>query len=899
MLKVPAFKHYNFSNGESATVFQDDAQFWKFSIIPGFPTVRRLEDGSPVFMLVKYLLSDESREENPDLPRGGGYMVFDAELRISQENEEEVVADLQSYVNQEFDRLKNLPNDKLRTLTMGAAFNDTIGGHWSGTGHRGTPRASSNTGTSTTLVMPGTGVDPAQGLTEAPTVVIGEPLWMSGKVTMNAPTSAGLVNNMIGERPASLIGNNVAAFSIDLTPDGATFMQKTLVNEDGSGGTDLSPIQVTYELTMQVKLPPASLYIKFNTASVYHAVQELFHEHNNCSDDYFTSETMMTSAIESGLLTVKIDMGGITDEDVMQMIMSQANSTVQQLLAEKFADKERAPLEEWANEDVQEESREIYRLKRETEISMTTFEQTMEINTSAELKIAPQGTLATFFQDQQDMSPFVRVVDTNDPFFKTLGLKVRAFAQWETDDIAFVEVEVKYGSSNELKTNTFTFTPTEQEPQEWDPSLDDNNREYKYRWRVGFEGREAGEWSREEPATTRNLNIAVETPGKLNVEVTGVGLDFENVLDAVLVHLKYEDRSNDIPLAGQSILISADRRSGTWQRNLFAPWEKPLEFRTDFLLKSGTTIESTWEKTDGPSQNLLISRPDEVDVLDLTIIPAGRWTDVVQAVASFRYEDGDYHQDKQFNFKKIEEFKRWAVLLLDPGRRKFEYKILATFNNGDTQETDWLERDGDQAVPIEVQGPPRLVVKASGQVIDYASTSLAKIDFQYKDPAGIEDNASFTFQSDTDVHTWSLPINEGGPLTYQYKITYFPVEGDPVDRDWVSSAEELIVVPRYSIPKAGAEFRPVLQNFALTPAVEVNLTYDDPQRGVHEAMTLIFTETDKQKQSWFIPVDDDAPRTYEMTITWFYANGGQHTSKPIKLKKPAVMLPRPPAPEES
>jgi hypothetical protein len=27
----------------------------------------------------------------------------------------------------------------------------------------------------------------------------------------------------------ALIGNNVAAFSIDLTPDGATFMQQTLV----------------------------------------------------------------------------------------------------------------------------------------------------------------------------------------------------------------------------------------------------------------------------------------------------------------------------------------------------------------------------------------------------------------------------------------------------------------------------------------------------------------------------------------------------------------------------------------------------------------------------------------------------------------------------------------------
>jgi len=102
------------------------------------------------------------------------------------------------------------------------------------------------------------------------------------------------------------VGNNVAAFSIDLTPDGATFMQQALVGTDGHGASDLTPIQVVYELTMLAKLPPATMYVKFNTASLFHSVQELFHEHDNCSDDYFTSENMMSMAIEAGLVTVKL-----------------------------------------------------------------------------------------------------------------------------------------------------------------------------------------------------------------------------------------------------------------------------------------------------------------------------------------------------------------------------------------------------------------------------------------------------------------------------------------------------------------------------------------------------------------------------------------------------------------
>lgn len=892
MLKLPAFKHYQFPTGETATVFQDDSQFWRFYAIPGFPTVREDANGNPVFLLIKYAFSDQSREENPDLARGGGYMVFDSELKLSEDHLEEITNDLQDHVKREWNDLRQRGNKRVRELTVGATFQDTIGPHWAQAGHEGGRRASATTDPEMTLRMPPHDVD-APVPSEEPKVVIGEPLWKSGKVTMNAPESEGLVQNKVGERPASLIGNNVAAFNLDLTPDGATFMQKTLVGEDGTGATDLTPIQVVYELTMAAKLPPATMFLAFNTSSLYHSVQELFHEHTNCTDDYFTSESMMSMAVEAGLITVKIDMGGVTDEDIQQMLMQQAMTTTQQLLAEKFAKKERAPMEEWADEDLQESSSEVYRLKQVTEIDMTDFRQTIELNTTTEFTIAPQGTLQAFFRGRADMDAFVREIDLDDDFFKTLALKARAFANWEEDDVAFVELEVKYGRGSEMKTQTFTFTPEDAEPKEWDPSLIDSKREYEYRWRVGFEGRDAGEWSDWDDSTTRNLNVSVETPGKLNVEVSGVGLDYENVLDAALVHLRYADPSNDVPMAGRSILLSPERPSGTWTRQLFAPWDKPLEYRVEYLLKSGTTVEEDWTNTDGPTQNVLVTRPD-VDVLDLTLIPAGDWTDVIQAVASLRYSDGDYHRDVQFNFKAAEEFKKWAVLMLNPERRKFEYRVLATFRNGDTQETEWLEREGDQALPVQVEGPPRLNVKVTGAVLDYASTPLAKVDLEYNDPEGERDVETFSLQTATDVHAWSVPLREDGPRNYRFKTTYFPIEGDPVERDWENTETELIVVPRYSIPKAGAEFNPVLQNFATTPAVEVNLTYDDPQRGVHERMTLVFTA--KESQSWFLPVPDDAPKAYEMTVTWYYADGEQRSTSPLTLEKTAVLLP--PAPRQ-
>ncbi|UHD15080.1 hypothetical protein [Thiocapsa bogorovii] len=894
MLKLPAFKQYQFPTGETATVFQDDAQFWRFYAIPGFPTVRLTPDGDPVFQLIKYAFSDAAREEDPELPRGGGYMVFDSELKVSAEHRDHIIADLQSWVDAEWERMKHMPNDKLRTLELGATFVDTIGEHWGQEGMRGTRRASASRGSTTFLTMPGSGFEPPTTGAPAPQVVIGEPLWISGNVTMSAPQSTGLVQHATTERPASLIGNNVAAFNMDLTPDGATFMQKTLVGEDGGGATDLSPIQVVYQIKMLAKLPPATMYVKFNTASIYHSVQELFHEHHNCTDDYFTSENLMSTAIEAGLITVKIDMGGVQDDDLEQMMMQQAMNMVQQLLTDRFAEKEREPMEEWADSDLAESSNEVYRLKQVTEVDMTNFEHTMEINTTTEFEIAPQGTLAVFFHGRTDMDKFVRQILLGDAFFNTLGLKARAFANWEEDEIAFVEIEIKYSHGGQIKTQTFTFTATDNDPKEWDPSVIAGNRDYEYRWRVAFEGREPEDWSRWNKETTRNLNVSVETPGILSTEVTGVGLDFENILDAVLVHLKYEDGSNDVPESGQSILLAPDRPSGTWRLPLYAPWEKPIDYRVEYLLKTGTSIEVGWEKTDGPTQNILI-KPPEIDVLDVPLVPAGIWTDVIQSVVSLRYQDGDYHRDAQYNFKKSDEFKKWAVILLDPNKRAFEYRILSTFLNGDTQETEWLSRDGDQALGLKVVGPPRLEVRVTGAVLDFASTPLAKVDLEYDDPEGERDVESVSLQKPDDVKIWSIPIREGGPKRYRYQTTYFPVEGDPVEREWETTEDELIVVHRYSIPKVGAKFMPIRQDFTATPAVEVNLSYDDAQRDVHERMTLVFT--DGTVQEWFVPVADDAPLGYVMTVTWYMADGATVTSSPVTLDKPAVVIP--PAPRQS
>ena len=77
MLKVPAFQYYE---DLRVTVFQDDTLWWKFYLLPDYVSIRRDVNGDPVFLLVKYAFSDQDRDENEELPRGGGLVAFDIEL---------------------------------------------------------------------------------------------------------------------------------------------------------------------------------------------------------------------------------------------------------------------------------------------------------------------------------------------------------------------------------------------------------------------------------------------------------------------------------------------------------------------------------------------------------------------------------------------------------------------------------------------------------------------------------------------------------------------------------------------------------------------------------------------------------------------------------------------------
>lgn len=892
MLKVPAYEYFP---DHAVTAYQDDAKFWMFYLIPDYPAIRKdRQSGDPVFLLIKYAFSDDARAENPDLPKGGGFVAFDVELSVSQDAEDDIKAKLQKRVNEEWTNLKQAAERHGRTV-QGARLSS-----WH---YRDGQFNWASAGVDDLLL----GLDPdapeAPPGDRPPQVIISRPTWTEGTFEVSAPQSEHLVSHRVTAGKASLTGSNVASANMDLTPDGATFMQRTLLELDGTGASDLTPIQVTYNLKFWARVPPVRLRITADSRQLYQSIQQIVHDYddNSCSEDDMSHyEAQIKMAVQSGLINVQLDTGTLAlDDDFVEELRGKALQFVQELIKNTFFEKKEAedgddededdPTDEFANAE-----KDIYYFKSIQDFSSVHFEYNEVMTSIVEWEINPQATMQTFFagRSKDEMRRFIRQVDLTDSFFQSLGLKVNCFADWASEPIAFVEAQVQYEGRDENderveKVQTFTFTKDHTQDA-WDPSLIGKKREYSYRWRVGFLGREAGEFTRWERDRTPMLNLSVADPGKIAVDVLAGNVDFKQITNQIQVDLRYSDQRSDVGEESMTIVLADGAQSRRYERYIYQEWDQPLFYRTRFFLKDGQRFESDWQPT--TSRQLLVNEP-QVDRLDVQLVPAGDWGAVVQSVISLRYADvaNGYNTDQTFLIKTRDEFKSWAVLLRDRTRRRFEYKVLTTFQNGTFDQGDWTAADGDQALPIIARQAPRLTVKVLPTLLDFKITPVVECTMRYGQN-GASEVETFTFTTGAAPVEWSVPVMADAGRRYSYAVTYHTAEGMSLPGPSETTDAEAVVIQKLLVPEVACTLNPKLVNFTETPLVEATIEYADPDAGIEATETLLFSGP--TEQGFRRQVRESSPKDYRLTITYYMANGAQVTRDPVTLSKKQVVIPR-------
>ncbi|MXO90844.1 hypothetical protein [Pontixanthobacter aquaemixtae] len=896
MLKVPAFQYYE---DLRVTVYQDDTEWWKFYLLPDYVSIRKDINGDPVFLLVKYAFGDQDREENEDLPRGGGLMAFDIELTVQESDEPDLRDRLQSYVDREWNRLKSFAdaaNHDIESLTLNSWHNRT----------NGVPRPAGDPTTPPSLTIDDVslGLNPDRPTAPPgdapPQIQLSYPEFTEGTFTVLAPQSDGLVTHSITEGPLSLTGPNTAAVMIELTEAGATFMQQTLVETSGVGATNLVPLGARMDLKFKARIPPASLHVKADTRSVYKAMESIDHDYDDYAcreDDIAHYETMMEAAIESKLIDVTLDTGELDlESDLVEELMGISMELIRDLLSEELFEETDPPDD--VDDDLLKEKTDYYIMKQEERISFKTMNTKIEINSIIEAEKHPQGTMQAFFAGvpKSKMNQFVRVVNLDDDFFKTLGLTVNCFADWENDPIAFVEVQIQYDGRNEQgqieqKQETFTFDK-DTTSGEWDPSLIGKQRGYKYRWRLAYTGQEAGEFSRWEKERSPMLNITVPSSGRINLPIIAGNVDFQQTVQQVQIAVSYEDRSDDVASQTENFVLMAGQLEQTYSRDLFTDWDKEITYKPTFILKDGQVIEGDEQSTD--ERSLLINAP-LFDKLDVNfVLVASQAADIAQVLIDVRYDDdaNDYHVDEVLRLKDANEFKSWSVVLQDRDNRNFRYKAVITFNDGTMTDTGFIEMEGDQTIPIKGNAPPRLNVTVMPSVIDFGTTPLVTCDLRYRDPDNAID-ARKTLFFDTNNKApvpWTLPISDSSRQTYSYDVDYHALSGT-IDREEIETDDGVLVIKRAIVPEVKCIFTCTQINFTDTPVVELQIEYTDPVNGNDMSDTLIVSSVADNPVFQHM-VQEDSPREFTLTRIYHLADGQVHQDDPQVINRKRYVIPR-------
>jgi hypothetical protein len=415
-------------------------------------------------------------------------------------------------------------------------------------------------------------------------------------------------------------------------------------------------------------------------------------------------------------------------------------------------------------------------------------------------------------------------------------------------------------------------------------------REYSFRWRVGYAGRDPGDFTDWQTETTPKLSLAIGDPGQVSVSVLVGNIDFQQVTGSVQVDLDYADVNAGVADEGTTVILNSSQQEQTYQRWIYVPRANPVRYRTHFFLKNGQEVDGAWQQT--TSNQLPINEPPEIDKLSVNILPVGDWSNVVQTVVDVKYGDGDGLIADTFDLHGTDEFRTWTIVLKDRTKQNFQYRYLASFKDGSPPlSVDWVTATGSQTVPIAVRQNPEVDLLIVPQLVDFDVTPIVEVDLHYDDqPGNVHQSESLVFKAAGDQQTWKFPIKDPTKKAYRYTVTYNKHNGAPVVDPEQTTDNDKLVLQRLDTPQVYCLVVPKLVDFTMTPVVEVDVTYQDQAHQIDFSDTLVFT--DPTPQDFTVEIGADSPKTYQLKVTYYLADGKIATRDPVTLGQNKVVVPR-------
>jgi hypothetical protein len=614
-----------------------------------------------------------------------------------------------------------------------------------------------------------------QRISPVPDVIIGTFTYTKGTSSLLYPE--GLVTKQIpnGGKP-SLFGSNVSTFALELPPEGATFFEQAM---QGQGGA----VSIVYDLWFWARLPPIKIDGSFHASKFYSFYQTIDTDWNLWSEDSYR-ETIREQMISSESMTFDFNWGGVTDEKVRGPIRDWATrsleESVQRNMVEAIApvpdDQRKAP------DGIEDVTRDITNTKI-SDVSIHYREsQTVEWN------VAPQGILPniTTLKDASGApikwSDYARVIDLDDPFFKTL--RVNAFVNADFKNLPIHSVEVKLLYNGRPMANLAEGEPdgevvlnNEAAVGKFGTFVENNNWKYKYSYQVNYRGVSRQFQSPEIETNEGTLTIGVDDVGLLTVQVSAGDLNWAE-LDRAAVTLTYADEDNGVSPIEEQFQLTQAAPDYKIERVIFQPMRKNYRYRVRYFMKGGKEYQGP--ELEGRSQKLFIN-----DVFDarqtVSVRGVGDFTNRIQTIfVDLDYNDAanGYAQNKSQALTGASPFFEWTIPVISEKAGKVTYKATVAYKDGTNASLPpTVATSNTILLPPVIEA--FLEVQIVADLIDWTQVRLVRVGLTYSDVDNdIAQSKDLIFSPASKANTsWKIELKDKLHDQFTYQVTYYLTSG--------------------------------------------------------------------------------------------------------------------------
>lgn len=738
MITIPSVLQH-----KNVAVYPDDEDCNLFYAIKTSPEIRMI-DNQPVFSGLFWTdKADGSSESVAGL--GGGWINFDAHLAVSE-----------SVLTEISDKIKSLQIQDTRRRILIKKEKERLGLIAKARGQQTTPEP------------------------EVPAIKevrFGAVNFTEGTVTLLEENGGELIPWSSAGGPASLIGDNNAAFALRLSPTGAAIWYKALQ----SGGKAIS---IRYDLKFQLRLP--SLEIRAwagssQTSEINRKAERVWRNTDQgCSDadvERINITEVTEKLLEEGLMNIEIKKGSseISDEHVSQlrnMAMKLIEDKVQEIIKSRI-------------HGMTEEERKNSMIQLMTEEVHSFVELRFTQEDVVEWQIAPQGTIMNFLEKvpETQKTHITRLVDLSEHEVETVTINTSVDAPWEEAPfVNAVKINAIYPSADKSFSKVFRKDMAKDVWRLRRPKKDDGV--VKYTTEVYFKGISTPVML---PSASSNADINVNI-GKIGL----VDLQFKphpnlsaltgkNRITSIQVNLSYKE-VDAAEHFSDTLVLHTDKPEGEkFTRILGRIIDAPLQYQVTYYAADGSTIEMPLLKyylTENGVVNIFTPNPYQ-DTLELAV-EIGLIPDesVKKVVVEFMYEDKD---NKFESADRVEMSKEtdWEpvtgkIVLIDKTKADFRYRYRIMTDDAIARSA-WMEGNGDSE---------SLILPIYKVNIDAAPLQLgtdiqnALLLLQYDNNGASDSKELFlTADSVTKPLSWYIPRVNNGEITYSYELTLNKADG--------------------------------------------------------------------------------------------------------------------------